>query len=128
VPIWLPEGKPNVIRRLPKTPGGQLEIARPKGQTRFHKLNPNRRKLCNSGSAETGYPEASDKPGDDKRGDDKRGDRQAVHPLLRIRTDNIPSAQMRDRQRRAVPSDHEFDNWIYLDRQLAPGEQYYWYP
>ena len=59
---------------------------------------------------------------------DKPGDRQAVHPLLRIRTDNIPSAQMRDRQRRAVPSDHEFDNWIYLDRQLAPGEQYYWYP
>jgi hypothetical protein len=60
--------------------------------------------------------------------DDKPGDRQAVHPLLRIRTDNIPSAQMRDRQKRAVLSDHEFDNWIYLDRQLAPGEQYYWYP
>src|SRR5882757_6015641 len=64
VPIWLPEGTPNVIRRLPKTPGGHPEIVRPKGQTRFHKLNPNRRKLCNSGSAETGYPEASGRVAD----------------------------------------------------------------
>jgi hypothetical protein len=64
MPIWLLEGKPNVIRRLPKTPGAQLEIARPKGQTRFHKLNPNRRKLCNTGSAETGYTEASGRVAD----------------------------------------------------------------
>jgi len=55
VPIWLPEGKPNVIGDYQGNLAVSWNDSEAKGETRSHKLNPNRWELCNSGSAETGY-------------------------------------------------------------------------